>query len=391
MARLSHWIDIATQRLSRVTSSGRYIPELDGLRFIAITSVFLQHVQQMVAFRLGMPPDAPLDISARLIRDYRIGVELFFVISGFILGLPFADQYLRAGRPVRLRAYYWRRLTRLEPPYIFSLLLCTAILLVQEGKTWTEIGPHLLASTFYVHNIVYGHFSTINTVAWSLEVEVQFYCLAPLFALLFRLRNRRNRRAAIVGVAMLSFSGQHCMAYFLPGFPTTLLMHLQYFMMGFLIADIYLTDWQDSPKRSPLWDLVAIPGWVLLPFVFYVPLPATGLLMACLLCVVFAASLRSQACSAVLRSAPIRTLGGMCYTIYLLHHPIIWRMAPFVYPSRGGALIVKTMGYAGVVALVVVPVSTVYFLLVERPCMRKTWPADLYNAVMSQYRRLYSA
>ena len=152
MNSIRRWHHTALRRLSRITTSGRYIPELDGLRFIAIASVFVQHVQQIVM--RDLPQDALISLPARLVRDYRIGVELFFVISGFILGLPFAEQHLRGGRAVRLRAYYWRRLTRLEPPYVLSLGLCALILVFQDGQNWGGIGMHLLASTFYVHNIV---------------------------------------------------------------------------------------------------------------------------------------------------------------------------------------------------------------------------------------------
>ena len=55
-----------------------------------------------------------------------LGVLLFFTISGFILGLPFARQYLVAARPVSF-GFYRRRVTRLEPPYLISMLLLFAM------------------------------------------------------------------------------------------------------------------------------------------------------------------------------------------------------------------------------------------------------------------------
>src|SRR5262245_10743057 len=71
------------------------------------------------------------------IAQGRYGVQLFFIISGFILALPFAAERLAGARPVRLKAFYLRRLTRLEPPYflvltIFFLLGSTTHL----GKLW---------------------------------------------------------------------------------------------------------------------------------------------------------------------------------------------------------------------------------------------------------------
>src|SRR4051794_4572537 len=110
-------------RLARVTTSGRRIRELDGLRFIAIATVFVQHMLEVMLERY--PSGAVRwDLPASLVRDWRIGVQLFFVISGFILATPFAAQHMLGARRVSLKAYYWRRLTRLEPPYLLAMLLC---------------------------------------------------------------------------------------------------------------------------------------------------------------------------------------------------------------------------------------------------------------------------
>src|SRR2546422_10744629 len=53
----------------------------------------------------------------------RYGVQFFFVISGFILGLPFATKYLKNGEDISLRKYFLIRLTRLEAPYLLNLLV----------------------------------------------------------------------------------------------------------------------------------------------------------------------------------------------------------------------------------------------------------------------------
>src|SRR5882672_10637739 len=106
-------------RLSRETSSGRFIPEMDGLRFAAIGMVVLFHLNGYLIGKSqryhSSPPSSDWLAQAALV-GFR-GVELFFVISGFILGLPFAAQHIEGRPPVGLRKYYVRRLTRLEPPY----------------------------------------------------------------------------------------------------------------------------------------------------------------------------------------------------------------------------------------------------------------------------------
>src|SRR4051812_39015821 len=94
----------------RITTTGEYIPEIDGLRFIAITCVVFLHLGTYVG-NFGHPDIGIFSIGGK-------GVELFFVISGFVLATPFVRYRLAGGKPVRLKPYFLRRLTRLEPPYL---------------------------------------------------------------------------------------------------------------------------------------------------------------------------------------------------------------------------------------------------------------------------------
>src|SRR6185295_9906028 len=143
----SAWGDRLGRLLSRETSAGRFIPEIDGLRFVAISSVVLFHLHVFIIKKLGL--QAADSWLAVFMSKGAIGVQLFFVISGFIISLPFA-QGQRGWRPtLGLRAYYRRRLTRLEPPYILNLLLISALLLLFGKLSLRELMPHLLASITY--------------------------------------------------------------------------------------------------------------------------------------------------------------------------------------------------------------------------------------------------
>ena len=249
-------------RLRRITSSGRYLPEIDGLRFVAIFGVFLIHLRIYLANQAALPLATPVadDWLTRLADHGHYGVQLFFAISGFILALPFAAHHLKGKPKVSLRSYYLRRVTRLEPPYLVSMALLFG-LLVLAGRSARELFPHLLASCLYVHNLVYGEGSAINWVAWSLEIEVQFYLLAPLLGELFRLRRRLVRRLAIAALgaaATLLVWGHKVYGYALPW---TVLHELQFFLVGFLLADVYLSDWDERPQGHWGWDLVSLAGW----------------------------------------------------------------------------------------------------------------------------------
>lgn len=181
----------------RITTQKRFIPQIDGLRFVAISSVVLLHVYAALE-RGAVPEPIPLDGD-----NAKRGVELFFVISGFILGVPFPSRYLLNGQKVGLKQYYWRRVTRLEPPYFISLFVCAAAWYVTAHRGFRDMWPHLLASFFYLHNLVFGAFAgAVNGVAWSLEVEIQFYLLVPLLALLFAIADARLRRTVILGIML---------------------------------------------------------------------------------------------------------------------------------------------------------------------------------------------
>ena len=112
--------DLRMLQFQRITTQKRFIPEIDGLRFVAIGSVVLFHLY--AALERGAITE-PVPFNTDLAKR---GVELFFAISGFILGIPFASGYLLNAPSVNLKKYFVRRLTRLEPPYFISLFVYAA-------------------------------------------------------------------------------------------------------------------------------------------------------------------------------------------------------------------------------------------------------------------------
>jgi peptidoglycan/LPS O-acetylase OafA/YrhL len=177
----------------RITTSGHWIPEIDGLRLIATAAVVLYHLSAQLLRPGGVTIAPRYHALAMSIGNGHRGVQLFFLLSGFILALPFAKHHLTGKPRPSLRQYMARRLTRLGPPYIVNLLLAATAFVLIENNTVRSVLPHLFASLFYLHNLIFLEPSIINPVAWSLEVEVQFCLLAPLLAQLFRIRNAVTR------------------------------------------------------------------------------------------------------------------------------------------------------------------------------------------------------
>jgi peptidoglycan/LPS O-acetylase OafA/YrhL len=317
----------------------------------------------------------------------RFGVELFFIISGFVLGLPFAVQHLRRGSPVRLGSYFLRRLTRLEPPYVVSMLGFFALLVVLGHESARSLFPHLLASLSYLHNQIYGVPSTVNTVAWSLEVVVQFYILAPVLGIVFLVPRRALRRALIIAVGALAIGLQLRYIEVDTRPALSLLYQIQFFLTGFLLADIYVTDWEQKPQVAPGWDLVSLIGWPLLVWTLLHPAYRAWLFPPIAL-VLFLAVFRGRLTRRIMGTPWLVVVGGMCYSIYLLHYPLIAAIGRIAY--RVGRGLPYPAAFLTQMTLVLPPlllVSTAYFVLIERPCMDREWPQKLLRA----WRRLGTA
>ncbi len=222
--------------LSRETSSGRFIPEMDGLRFVAISMVVLFHLNGYLTAKTPFYEHGPMAQRDWLCRAALVGshgVELFFVISGFILALPFAAHHLAGAPAVNLRKYYLRRLTRLEPPYFITIFLLMALGTLLHAAALPQFYSHLAASLAYVHNLIYGAPSTALGVAWSLEIEIQFYLLVPLLTLVFTIRNSIFRRTLLIAATVATLWAQDILLPHGPRFALSIFAYLQFFLIGF--------------------------------------------------------------------------------------------------------------------------------------------------------------
>jgi peptidoglycan/LPS O-acetylase OafA/YrhL len=363
-------------RLARTTSSGTYVPEIDGLRAVAILGVILIHLHYFID-KYGYGPFEATQATTfwqRTILTGAFGVPLFFAISAFIVGLPFARWHLGEGSRIDLKKYFWRRVTRLEPPYFINLMVLAVLRWLVDGWTADTVLPHFGASLAYVHNQVYGEYSIINAVAWSLEIEIQFYILAPLFAQVFRISNPTVRRVLIAGVAFLT-------VLLRPAFPRvqmSLLGQLEFFAVGFLVLDIYLTRWGGKlPRQKSTWAAAAVG--TLLVFVAWrlSESPARSILLAIALATTMLGSLSSASLSTVLANRWICTFGGMCYTFYLYHtlvNSVVSRIAR-PYANSDSYLWVFLIQAVLVIPVITV-VCSILFLLFEKPFMKRTWFTD---------------
>jgi len=186
-ARAADLIDasrVVPKFVGRRAPSG-YVPEIDALRAIAMTSVIFIH--------------------CRLMPFGWMGVWLFFVVSGFAVTTS-----LFGGRPAptvsrAISGFYLRRGLRIWPVY-YAFIALNVLAMLAIGRTEPlEDLPSLLTFTFNI-KMIFKHYTPLNewggfSQLWTLSVEQQFYLVFPLLLLL---RNRTARARALLGVIVLA-------------------------------------------------------------------------------------------------------------------------------------------------------------------------------------------
>jgi peptidoglycan/LPS O-acetylase OafA/YrhL len=160
---------------------------VDGMRGVAILLVLVYHTwlfswytPELTLFGAAIPVDVPA-------RTGYLGVDLFFVISGFVLFFPHAERALVGGRTQSLREFGFRRFIKIVPSYFLALVATVpAVLALPPARSAGHVIGTFVQHVALVQNFFDDGFGAANSVFWSLSVEVQFYLIFPLVAVAFR-------------------------------------------------------------------------------------------------------------------------------------------------------------------------------------------------------------
>lgn len=366
-------------RFRRITTNQLYFPEIDGIRFVAISLVILYHIYKYFISHTSIATttdNGNYNLLNTFIDNSDRGVELFFVLSGFILCLPFAHHYIGSGKKIAVKHYYLRRVTRLEPPYFIAL---TGIFLLQvlfQTRPFAEMWLSWLASMGYAHMLIFHTIPTVTIVTWSLEIEIQFYLLAPLFfkILSFDKGTRRlSLSISIIGIILLQ--------NFFPLPIISLLDYAQFFFIGILLADFYVTDDLAPLFRKKWMVLGAVLSFIALIFLpiksetpdFYSLLWAR-LCFPFTIFVFYYAIFKNSILIKAFSYGLIPIIGGMCYSIYLLHYTIIGIAGRITNPIQLTSHYLPNLILQ--VVMLVIPIfiiSALFYYFVERPFMSRKW------------------
>ena len=366
--------------------SGRRIPELDGLRGMAILLVFMAHY-------LGGAGHIYLKPSIRHVLAIAnlgwSGVDLFFVLSGFLIGgillqVRHSEHYFKA--------FYMRRIFRILPVYYLWIVLYAAIVALGvaggpnpfslKARDFLQIPYQLLFLQNFQFNL-YPFQMTWFLVTWSLAVEEQFYLFAPLLIRL--LPDRKLIVFLISAILAAPFLRFMAFRYWFPGSmaPVYLLpCRADALAMGVLLA----VGWRSQSFHRFLHEsrrlvqgvALVLIGGICASIRFMVGEPSllrvvVGLswlpaLYACLL--ILALSQSDGWVASIFRWNLLRSLGTISYCVYIIHltlllvaHRLILGAGPEFYNLKGAAV---TAG-AAAASILLAMVSWRYY---EKPLIK---------------------
>jgi peptidoglycan/LPS O-acetylase OafA/YrhL len=368
---------------------GRRLPALDGLRALAVLAVLAYHLDFGWA------------------RGGYLGVDLFFVLSGFLITSLLLEEHEDTGA-LRLGAFWGRRARRLLPA-LFAMVTAVMVFVVLEGRygntsfiagfDLSSLRSEALATLLYVANwwqiasqhSYFAQFSAPSPLqhTWSLAIEEQFYLLWPFVTLGLVARGLAERRrlglivsvaiaaASTVLMAVLAFREKDpSRAYY--GTDTRIADLAVGTVLAWLTARRPETPpgiarWLRAAAPLALAGLLALmvtagtPGGIPDAFMF-----RGGFLLAAVLCAVVIADVRREGSllAAGFAWRPLVAIGLVSYGIYLWHWPVIVFLSDQSTSLSGAGLLAARLGVIGAL-------TVASYFLVELPVRRGWLPMRL--------------
>lgn len=363
------------------------LPGFDGLRGLAATAVLLLHATVLhLARHVG---------AQEIVAQLQSGVQVFFVISGFVIARPFITAVLD-GRPLpSIRRYAVRRFVRIFPAYWLALI-CASLFFNAPLSGWKDWLTHLLLlQTYSSYQLNRG-----ISIAWTLSVEVAFYVLLPIvFLAIARATRALGPRRALAGglgvllvVSLVALQWTAASGRVLPTF--WLPFQLPVFVLGMLMCVAAEVIARDDLRRGRLdWVGTLLPLWwagaaacLLLAAHWYgttVIFRARhqfgqevlyGIMAVCAVLPVAFGFERSGVGGRMLTSRPVAYIGAVSYGIYLWHHQV----GEFIADHAFGLSTYDSASIAVLVALIAlsfaaaVAVASVSWFGLERPLQQRS-------------------
>ena len=256
----------------------KYLAAADILRVFAIFIVAWYHIWQQSwldpGFRLGQHY---VNLQQTIRHGYVL-VDALLVISGFLLTIPYARAHFGLGAHPSPKEFYVKRFWRIVPSYALAVLLCLVLFALPEGSysSGRAMVKDIFAHLTFTHNLFFDtYFATpLPIVLWTMGVEVQFYVLFPLIAVVYEARPKLT----CLVLAVIAFAVR-ARVYFMPD--TTFWVNqlpcmLDLYACGMLAAYLHARPRKTEPRKGTAWLMAAIAFFALLVLLQIMYLQPTG-------------------------------------------------------------------------------------------------------------------
>jgi peptidoglycan/LPS O-acetylase OafA/YrhL len=360
----------------------KYLSNLTPLRGVAALLVAVFH------FEMAMGRFVPARISMFFEKSYLM-VDLFFVMSGFIMLHVYGSGFGRGLAKENVRHFFVARFARTYPLHLFTLLLL--VLIVRCLTNWgnppipLEQPRDILPNVFLLQSFGVCHIYNWNIPSWSISAEWGAYLLFPLLALWIN----RSRTAASVLLSLFVLAAYGCIMYVLPRVnplsPSTPVPHnlnttfdygylrgIAGFVIGMLIYQLYHREAVrtvfGSDRATAVIALLVIAG-----LHFAINDALVVLLFAAL---VYNFAVNDTALHRACNNRVLQYLGDISYSIYLMQifpqEPFShgWRLPGVTGTARGKFNIDFGPGlfYCAIYLVLLVALASITYYVIERPC-----------------------
>ena len=375
-------------------NKAKYLPSIDSLRALAVLAVIIYH------------------IDVNYLPGGFLGVDLFFVLSGYLISSLIIKEYKKTGT-LNLYNFYMRRARRLLPAVYFMITVCLVFMVLFNGVLLRKSHLDAVFGYIYSSNWWYifhklNYFDSFGAQSpfkhlWSLAIEEQFYMFFPLIFLIFNRRKKeegkgpslnKNFLYIVLGLILISLI-IHILLFDINN------INRIYFgtdtrafslLVGVVGALLYPIDKLSNPtnsKENLAYSVVSIISIsILITIMFYTTeyntwLYRGGFLLVAVLGLIIIISSGKQHTfiSKALSFKPIVFIGKISYSLYLWHFPIIVLTTPV---SEIGN---PNLFYVTLRIILTFIAATLSYLVVETP-IRKLGFVNYINLVYKKLLKL---
>lgn len=377
-----------------ISRSRTFRPELESVRGIAVVLVVVMHIDAFV-----VPPDriGVLSPLRALLRSDRLGVDLFFVLSAFLLSGPILEARA-GGAPVNIREFLVRRALRILPLYWTAVIVGTSL-----WRPTIEQLPKILPYFVFLNLIpvLVVPMQPYSNVWWSLATEVHFYALLALSAWVVRFRRGGIVILMVLAVYFIAYGAWIAGLWHASNVPAAYAIEGSVFGRGPLLLAGIIAAEAHRRWAGRVGPALARRSWLrhggadLVLFLLIGSLAAhlqylstlslsvlydprsqhrdivEGVLLATTLLWLMVAPIRLRS---LFVNPVLGRLGVLSYSIYLLHLPLfMWflRLSMRAIPGMGRFWGGRQLALVSLYAVVLVALASCTFRWIEQPFLRR--------------------